>query len=184
MAYSTLYPNQGVNFNDLQDAVNNGLFKATGTAIPVSTQIIQKSQVATYVYIDTSNPFYAAKPVNENIDKQDLTTLYPVNLVFDFTTALNETVTAIDINGVTPTIVLGLGVPFSTDTHLYNTTQIGSNQTLTLAVTWSIAGQRIRLVDSNGTPQCINLSSPTVVFTNVAIDNVTAVSIYGEDGVC
>lgn len=74
MPWSTLASNQAVSFNNLQDAVNTGVFTAK-TTIPVSTECITKTDANTYVNIDTSNPGYVAKASNQLVVKNDLTTL-------------------------------------------------------------------------------------------------------------
>lgn len=71
MPWSTLALNQAVSFNNLQDAVNTGVFTAK-TTIPVSTECVTKTDADTYVNINTSNPGYAAKAANQLVVKNDL----------------------------------------------------------------------------------------------------------------
>ena len=71
MPWSTLANNQAVSFNNLQDAVNTGVFTAK-TTIPVSNECITKTQANTYVNINTSNPGYVAKAANQLVVKNDL----------------------------------------------------------------------------------------------------------------
>ena len=112
------------------------------------------------------------------------TTPYPYNLAFDWTAALSETVTAITVNASTPTLISGTDVPFSSDTHYYDAAT-GATQTLAVTMTVGVAGQKIRLVDSDGVPQCQDVnSSGTYTFTNVSINNSNPCFVYGEDGTC
>lgn len=76
MSWSNLLSNQGVTFNNLQDAVNNGVFTAK-TSIPSSQKLINKSEANTYVYIDTSYPPYLAKSSGELVVKGDLQSAPP-----------------------------------------------------------------------------------------------------------
>lgn len=71
--YTNLAANQGVSFTDLNDAIKSGVLISTGTTFANSNQIIQKSQVASYVQIVANNSTYAPKASNQSIEKQDLT---------------------------------------------------------------------------------------------------------------
>lgn len=59
MSWVNLTQYQYVSYNNLQDAVNTFQLVATGTSIPPTNQWIRKDQLATYVYLDTSNVYYA-----------------------------------------------------------------------------------------------------------------------------
>jgi hypothetical protein len=72
MPWSTLASNQTITFNNLQDAVNTGVFTAK-TTIPVSVECITKTDANTYVNINTSNAGYASKASNQLVVKTDLT---------------------------------------------------------------------------------------------------------------
>jgi hypothetical protein len=71
MSWAGLANNQTVSFNNLQNAVNTGVFTAL-TTIPVSSEQITKSDASTYVSIDTSYAPYAAKASNQLVVKSDL----------------------------------------------------------------------------------------------------------------
>jgi hypothetical protein len=71
MSWISLASNQTVSFNNLQNAVNNGVFTAK-TAIPVSNEQITKADANTYVNINTSYGPYAAKASNQLVVKSDL----------------------------------------------------------------------------------------------------------------
>lgn len=107
------------------------------------------------------------------------------NLVFNLTTSSFITVTGIDVNGVTPTLVSGYNVPFSTDTHGYSTTELGLNQNLNITVTITTSGCSITVIDSDGNPYCQTLSaSGLYTFSNLVINDVTAVQVTTSDGGC
>lgn len=71
MSWAALANNQTVSFNNLQNAVNTGVFTAK-TTIPVSAEQITKTDADTYVNIDTSYAPYAAKAANQLVVKSDL----------------------------------------------------------------------------------------------------------------
>jgi hypothetical protein len=76
MSWASIASNQCVSFNNLQDAVNNGVFLLKN-AIPVSQEQITKSDANYYVYIDTSYGPYASKASNQLIVKSNLVSLPP-----------------------------------------------------------------------------------------------------------
>lgn len=80
MPWSTLAPNQLVTFNNLQDAVNTGVFTLKN-GIPVSQECITKADADYFVNINTSYPSYAAKTSNQLVAKQDLVASSPTNTV-------------------------------------------------------------------------------------------------------
>jgi hypothetical protein len=87
MSWATLANNQTVSFNNLQNAVNNGVFTAK-TAIPVSNEQITKADADTYVNINTSFGPYAAKASNQLVVKSNLQaviTSYP-HTIYYYTT--------------------------------------------------------------------------------------------------
>jgi len=79
MPWNDLANNQTISFNNLQNAVNNGIFSAK-TSIPVSTEQITKNDANIYVNINTSFPPYAAKSSNQLVVKSDLQAT--LNVVF------------------------------------------------------------------------------------------------------
>lgn len=76
MSWASIAENQAVTFNNLQDAVNTGVFTAK-TSIPASQECITKTDANTYVNINTSNPGYASKAANQLVVKNDLSTGAP-----------------------------------------------------------------------------------------------------------
>lgn len=81
MPWSSLANNQMVTFNNLQDAVNTGVFTAK-TSIPASNECITKTDANTYVNINTSNGGYASKASNQLVAKQDLSASVPSEPVY------------------------------------------------------------------------------------------------------
>ena len=71
MSWASLANNRTVSFNNLQNAVNNGVFTAK-TSIPASNEQITKADANTYVNINTSFAPYAAKASNQLVVKSDL----------------------------------------------------------------------------------------------------------------
>ena len=66
-------PTRLVTNANLLDAVNNGVFYWNGTAIPNDNRVVVKSNIPSYVAINTSNTTYAAKSSGQAISVQDLT---------------------------------------------------------------------------------------------------------------
>lgn len=70
--WSNIASNQTVSRNNLQNAVNTGVFTAK-TSIPAGTKQITKAEANTYVNLNTSNAGYASKASNQLMVKTDLT---------------------------------------------------------------------------------------------------------------
>jgi hypothetical protein len=86
MSWISIANNQTVSFNNLQNAVNNGVFTAK-TAIPVSNEQITKADANTYVNINTSFGPYAAKASNQLVVKSNLEaviTSYAHTIFYDY----------------------------------------------------------------------------------------------------
>ena len=72
MAWADLADNQCISFNNLQDAVNNGVFTAIA-GIPASDFQITKADAASEIVIPNPNyPPYANKASNQLVTKEDL----------------------------------------------------------------------------------------------------------------
>ena len=80
MSWAGIANNQTVTFNNLQDAVNTGVFTAKA-AIPVSQKCITKTDANDYVNINTSKDTYAAKAPNQLVYKADLVASSPTNTI-------------------------------------------------------------------------------------------------------
>jgi hypothetical protein len=92
MSWASLANNRTVSFNNLQNAVNNGVFTAK-TSIPVSNEQITKTDANTYVNINTSFAPYAAKASNQLVVKSDLQaviTSYAHTIFYDSTCYWDE----------------------------------------------------------------------------------------------
>jgi hypothetical protein len=113
------------------------------------------------------------------------TTLF-TNLVFDLTTGIGGyTIGGIDVNFVTPTLTGGTDVPFSTDTHSYNTSQTGPSEELNIFVSSFTLNGCITVTDSSSTSYQQNVSSSgTYTFSGLVIDNITPVLVVCADNVC
>lgn len=81
MAWTSLASNQTVSFNNLQSAVNIGLF-AQNTTIPGSLEQITKSDASTYVQINTGYGPYAAKASNQLVVRNDLQPVWQNSATF------------------------------------------------------------------------------------------------------
>ena len=94
-------------------------------------------------------------------------------------------VTAIDVNGVTPTLTSGTDVPFSTDGHGYDTNQTGTNQTLNITIGGFTLTGCIQVTDSGANYYQLPVSgNGTISFTGLVINSTTTVQIILADGVC
>lgn len=71
MSWASIANNQTVSFNNLQNAVNNGVFTQK-TSIPATNEQITKADADTYVNINTAYGPYAAKSSNQLVVKSDL----------------------------------------------------------------------------------------------------------------
>lgn len=71
MSWINVSSNQEVTLNNLQDAVNTGVFTAKAS-IPASQKLMTKAEADAYVYINTNYPPYLAKISNQLVVKGDL----------------------------------------------------------------------------------------------------------------
>jgi hypothetical protein len=71
MSWAGISNNRAVSCNNLQDAVNTGVFALKNT-IPASNECITKAEADYYVYIDTAYASYSAKASNQLVVKSDL----------------------------------------------------------------------------------------------------------------
>jgi hypothetical protein len=76
MSWASLANNQCVSFNNLQNAVNTGVFTLKNS-IPASSEQITKADADYYVNINTSYGPYAAKASNQLVVKSDLQAAAP-----------------------------------------------------------------------------------------------------------
>ena len=108
------------------------------------------------------------------------------NLFFDATVGVGGyTIGSIDVNGVTPTLTSGTNVPFNTDSHGFNTTQTGTNETLNIGVTAFTLNGCITVVDSATNIFQQNITGiGTYSFPGLTIDNIAQVIVTCADNVC
>ena len=111
------------------------------------------------------------------------------NIEFDWAmgSSLVLNATAANVNSVPLTYIIGGDFPFNSGgPHVFSTTETGTNQTVTITLDTTYAGQSITITDSNLVAQCANINTGTndVVFTNVAIDNITSVRVIPSEGTC
>lgn len=114
------------------------------------------------------------------------TTTLLTNITFDATTsACGYYITAVDVNGVAATLTGGAGLPFCTDTHNFNTTQTGNNETLNITVGSYVLNGCLTVVDSalNTYQQNVN-GNGTYAFAGITINNTTQVVVYVTDNFC
>lgn len=113
------------------------------------------------------------------------TTLFS-NLFFDgSTSACGYYITAIDVNGIAPTLTGGADVPFCTDGHSYSTGQLGASETLTLTVGSYALNGCITVIDSASNSSQQNVTgNGNYIFTGLTINNTTAVQIILADNAC
>jgi len=87
MSWASIANNQTVSFNNLQNAVNNGVFTQK-TSIPATNEQITKADANTYVNINTAYAPYEAKSSNQLVVKSDLDpviTSYAHTIYYDTT---------------------------------------------------------------------------------------------------
>ena len=163
----------------------------TTTAVPpptTSTTSTTTTAAPTTTTSTTSTTTTAAPTTTTTTSTTSTTTTAALfeNLFFDFAGGtIGYTISAIDVNGITPTLTSGTDVPFNSDGHGFNTNQIGTNETLNIVISsFSLTGC-ITVTDSLG-----NVSQDSIVgngtysFINLNIDNITAVQIFCTDGAC
>lgn len=80
MSWAGIAANQTVTFNNLQDAVNTGVFTLKN-GIPVSQECITKTDANYFVNINTSIGSYASKSAGQLVYKADLVAPSPTNTV-------------------------------------------------------------------------------------------------------
>jgi hypothetical protein len=76
MSWASLANNEAVSRNNLQNAVSTGVFTLKNT-IPATNECVTKDEADFYVFLNTSNPGYAAKASNQLVVKNDLSTGAP-----------------------------------------------------------------------------------------------------------
>ena len=157
----------------------------TTTAAPTTSTTTTTTTAASTTTSTTTTTTTAASTTTTTSTTSTTTTLF-TNLVFDLTTGVGGyTIGSIDVNGVTPTLTGGTNVPFNTDTHSYNTNQVGTSETLNIFVSVFTLNGCITVTDSASNVFQQNITaSGTYSFAGLNIDNVTAVQVVCADGAC
>jgi hypothetical protein len=100
--------------------------------------------------------------------------------------SLDISITQVDFNGVTATVVIGT-LPNTTGNGTgLETTEIGTYN-LDISYGATIGGQHIYVTDSNGGEYCQDNGAPpggVLTFTNILYDGITSISIDVQDGTC
>ena len=160
---------------------------STTTAAPTTTTTTSTTTEApTTTTTSTTTSTTTITPTTTTTSTTTSTTTLNYNLIFDFTTGIGGyTVSAIDVNGITPTLISGGGVPFNSDTHQYNTSQVGINETLNITITPFVVNGCITVTDSASNVYQQNITSATTYsFAGLVINNGQAVQIIGADNTC
>lgn len=157
----------------------------TTTTTPPPTTTTTTTTTSTTTTTTTPPPTTTTTTTTTTSTTTTTTTLFQ-NLFFDATAGIGGySVTAIDVNGVTPTLTSGTNVPFNTDGHGYNTTQTGTNETLNITVGSYILNGCITVVDSASNSFQQNVTgNGNIAFTGLTINNTTAVVITLADNAC
>jgi len=108
------------------------------------------------------------------------------SLYFDASVGtIGYSITAIDVNSVTPTLTGGTNVPFNSDGHSFETNQTGNNETLNITIGGFTLNGCIQVTDSGANYYQQNVSgNGTISFTGLVINNTTTVQIVLADNVC
>lgn len=183
-------------WGDCSSACSSGATSYTGTVTYIGTLgvgTVLTSQGA--CGINTTNFYYYSGGYIEIgvvagnlqvLSLGDCSTCTFSNLFFDGTSSTcGYYITAIDVNGVTPTLTGGYGVPFCTDGHYYSTTQTGTNQTLNLTIGFFALNGCITVVDSASYVYQQNITgNGPYYFPFLVINNTTPVTIILADNSC
>lgn len=127
MSWAGIASNQTVSFNNLQDAVNNGVFTLKN-AIPASNEQITKAEANYYVNIDTSYGPYAAKASNQLVVKSNLQPAAPACATYINISAMYlnvyELVMFFSFTGNVPSAQIEFSFDWCTDSGAKGTTWV------------------------------------------------------------
>jgi hypothetical protein len=134
MPWNDLASNQTISFNNLQNAVDTGVFAQKST-IPVSNEQITKADANTYVYINTLFGPYASKASNQLVVKSNMECILPVintlNLLWNGI-ANNETTSS--------PIQLIVGFNNNFDGRIFRSDDYGQNYSSVLIISDALRG--------------------------------------------
>jgi cytoskeletal protein RodZ len=176
-------------FNYVGGVITNFTYCAapTTTSTTTSTSTTTTTTTTEAPTTTTTTTTTEAPTTTTSTSTTTTTTAGPIqNLFFDASLGNSGyDVTAINVNGVTPTLTTGYDVPFTTDGHGYSTTQTGSSQTLNITIGGFTDIGCIEITDSGANYYSQPVSANgTISFTGLVIDNTTEVQIVLKDGVC
>ena len=182
MSWSSLANNQTISYNNLQDAVNNGVFTLV-SAISASTRLGTKSYVAAHVSgFSTTYPPYANKSSNQLLVKGDI--YNPGNFILDAQYGMYFTSMTGSVGGL-PTFsypVTGVNT-----TQTYNGTI--ASQTITVGLDGSLVTSpaNVVLYVDGVQVDCLSITSGSQSKTlnlSVAVNSPSTIKIAINSGTC
>ena len=182
MSFLGLADNQCISFNNLQDAVNNGIFTAIAS-IPVSQQQITKSAAAADIIIPNPNyPPYANKSNNQLLVKADIYNLG--NFILDAQYGMRFTNMTGSVGGL-PTFTYP--VTGGNTTKTYNGTIAAQTITVDLAGTLFVSPAKVVLYVDSVQEDCQNITSGVQTKTlnlSVTVNSPSTIKISINGGTC
>lgn len=182
MSWSGLADNQCISFNNLQDAVNNGIFTAIAS-IPVSEQQITKAAATSDIIIPNPNyPPYANKTNNQLLVKADI--YNPGSFILDAQYGMRFTSMTGSVGGL-PTF--SYPVTGSNTTVLYNGTIAAQTITIGLAGTLFVSPAKVVLYVNGVQVDCQNITSGVQTKTlnlSVTVNSPSTIKISINGGTC
>ena len=182
MSFLGLADNQCISFNNLQDAVNNGIFTAIAS-IPVSQQQITKSAAAADIIIPNPNyPPYANKSNNQLLVKADIYNLG--NFILDAQYGMRFTNMTGSVGGL-PTFTYP--VTGGNTTKTYNGTIAAQTITVDLAGTLFVSPAKVVLYVDGVQVDCQNITSGVQTKTlnlSVTVASPSTIKISINGGTC
>ncbi len=171
----------GPNFNLTTDVGFVTPSGATKTELLVG-KVVSVDDTATEVTITSSGTCTTA--ITQEIPCIETTTIIDIGTNESLDIAID--LSNMSVNGVNVTDVIGTDPNTPGNGASVRTNQIG---TYNIVLTYDsyISGQKITLIDSDGTPYCNNNSTGginSMTFYDVVIDGVNIVTITASDGVC
>jgi len=182
MSFLGLANNQCISFNNLQDAVNNGIFTAIAS-IPVSGEQITKSAAAADIIIPNPDyPPYANKTNNQLLVKADIYNLG--NFILDAQYGMRFTNMTGSVGGL-PTFTYP--VTGGNTTKTYNGTIAAQTITVDLAGTLFVSPAKVVLYVDGVQVDCQNITSGVQTKTlnlSVTVASPSTIKISINGGTC
>jgi hypothetical protein len=174
MSWAALSSNQCVSRNNLQNAVNTGVFILKNT-IPAGTKQITKSEAESYVYINT----ISGKSSNQLVVKSNLTSAAALVDISNDTTGTNITnitIGGVQVDGAVFPIVAGDGASAIT-------TQTGASVSIIVSYT-NISNDSVEVIDTASNLTCVSATSTSRAFAGQVVSANGTVFISMFDGSC